>query len=76
MKPGTASAPTPRRWDQVREQICPRHCSRSTVKTYLHWVKFLSARMVGAGNPLGSGLRELTNTHYTFHSISRRFHGG
>ena len=40
MKPGTASAPSPRLLDQVREQIRYRHYSLSTEKTYLHWVRF------------------------------------
>lgn len=40
MKPGTASAPSPRLLDQVREQIRYRHYSLSTEKRYLYWVKF------------------------------------
>jgi site-specific recombinase XerD len=40
MKSGTASAPSPRLLDQVREQIRYRHYSLSTEKTYLYWVKF------------------------------------
>jgi hypothetical protein len=40
MKPGTASAPSPRLLDQVREQIRYRHYSLSAEKTYLYWVKF------------------------------------
>jgi Phage integrase family/Phage integrase, N-terminal SAM-like domain len=40
MKPGTASAPSARLLDQVREQIHCRHYSLSTEKTYLHWVRF------------------------------------
>jgi len=35
-------APTkpPKLLDQVRERICVLHYSRSTEKTYLHWIKF------------------------------------
>jgi uncharacterized protein YfbU (UPF0304 family) len=40
MKPGIASASSPRLLDQVREQIRYRHYSLSTEKTYLHWVRF------------------------------------
>lgn len=35
-----APAKPPRLLDQVRERICVLHYSRSTEKTYLHWIKF------------------------------------
>ena len=67
MKPGTASARSPRLLDRGRERIRYRHYSLSTEKTYLHWVRFFNG---------WQGCGRGASGHYTFHSILRNIREG
>ena len=48
----------PRLLDQVRERICVLHYSRSTEKTYLHWIKFF-IHFHGLRHPRDMGAAEV-----------------
>jgi hypothetical protein len=69
MKPGTASAWSPRRLGQARAQIRHLHYSLSTEKPYLYWVKF-SVRLHGRNGKKQEAGQVQNSTNSSWRSIA------